>query len=215
MKKFSLTACILAFLTLCVYLVFAQKGQEGKSLEEAASDGLKTLAALITKENYKNFGLNSIDQAQSLRLGEATHLQMIGLDNLKAFKSETDPKSLIVPMNSAVYSVLDAKNGDMVTSIQLQDDGGKWTATSFGNANLAKIWQSGLAKAKADGKTGQAIWIPSLNIHLVGYEADGKSFLALADDRPIADLEPNVFLPANELLDRLKPVAYQYNGLPW
>src|SRR5260370_16521166 len=56
----------------------------------AANQGVATLKELINSSNYKQFGLDSLDQVQKLQLGTGVPLFYVRADQLKSYVPGTD-----------------------------------------------------------------------------------------------------------------------------
>lgn len=184
-----------------------------------AQDNQREEAAFKALQDYKQLAAMQSDRisAQSLEkttLGQRIDHQIIGLEDLRGYKTGNDPKSIIRPIKRATYPILDA-NGVTISSIEIEQVNGKWQPAQLGNRAYVQMFEE---VRKANGlKPSEAslVRVPGFNVYFLAREQSGRLEFSLLNESPMADISPRQFIDARTALDRLVPAAQKYNGLPW
>lgn len=186
--------------------------------QTAATQSLATFRQLVTKDNYKQLGFDSPDEVSSATLGQPIQVYMVKLDQLREYKSGTDPNALLTNINQLQYPVMVREQVRSAIGVGQAD--GKWKATGFGNASLAR--QVAAARkaepaASAQGASSQPmlIHVAALGLYFVASRgADGKLMMTPLVDNPSFNMRAGAPIPAEQVFTTLSPLAQQYNGLP-
>lgn len=174
---------------------------------------LKSFQKTINQDNYKLFGLKSLDEISNLRLGDSPiDVYLVRLDSLRKFQ-DGDGKNLLININQIIYPVY--SNNNIVSSIKLVYDKKNWAVESFGDREIVQYYQDALKKVNTSTiKKTYLIKIPSLNIFL--FTAENNTInVDLLGNQQIGELKPNVTTTLQDALIKIKPIANTYNGLPW
>jgi hypothetical protein len=173
----------------------------------AASEGLATFRQLITEDNYRGLGLDSLDQVAALALGDPMPVYRIQLDQLLAFKQGDDPNNLLVDDQRVTYPVV--ADTLVVSSLSVAKGADGWRATDYGNSNVVKA----LSLVRKD-TSDFIVQIPALKLYFIGTRRDGVLFLTAAADHPLFGFVTGKTIAAESAILVIQPIAAQYNGLP-
>jgi len=185
-------------------------------IHQAAVSGLKVLREITTAQNFAVMGFDSLKELGVSELGEPLQVFMIRLDSLKKYRSGSDPRPLLTPLEQVVFPV--TVGAAVKSSIVVSRGGGKWKATEFGNAEVAKI--IGRQRAVAVDSTKLApsafsvVKIPALNLQFLGYSMNDDLMLVPLLDNSGYGFQAGVALPAARVLESLQPDAQSHDGLP-
>lgn len=209
--KSFLTIAIPVNMILLSFCLFA-KAQMVPS-DSIASQGLRNFQKAINQDNYKLFGLKSPDEAANMRLGRsAIPVYLVRLDSLKKFQGG-DGKDLLVNINQIFYPVYSGDN--IVSSITLGLNRKKWTVESFSDRGIIQNYMNALKNLNTTPtQKTYLIKIPSLNIFLLAAE-DSIINVELLGNQPIGELRPGAITTLHDALLKIRPIANNYNGLPW
>jgi hypothetical protein len=175
--------------------------------QEAAASGLATLKKLVTQENYRAMGFQSAEEVQRAQLGNALQVSIIGLDQLKSYRSDTDTNSLLQPSPETIYPV--TVDGHVRSSVTIAKAGDGYKTASFGNAPIVVA----LSRYR-QAPDNFAVRIPALNMYYLASRTDNRLMLTPIIDDMRLKLQTGVAVPAQEILRQLVPIATAYNGLP-
>lgn len=104
---------------------------------DAANEGLRTFALLVTEENHKSMGFDAVADVKNASLGQPLQVMMVGLDQLRKFQTNSDPNALLNDTHQVIFPV--QVRGETRSSISVsQAEGGRWKAVGYGNPYLAK-----------------------------------------------------------------------------
>jgi hypothetical protein len=195
--------------------VFLNQGGAGSSepptsadAQTAASQGLASLRQLVTADNFRGLGLDSLDQVASSALGEPLTVFRIQLDQLIAFKEADDPKKLLIDDKRITYPIV--VNQEVVSSLSVaQVAGGGWRATDYGSANVVKA----LSRVRQNA-SDFIVEIPALKLYFIGSNRDSTLFLTPAIDDPRFSFSAGRAMSAASVILAVQPFANDYNGLP-
>jgi hypothetical protein len=180
---------------------------EGKNARDAATQSLGTLRTIVTKDNYRAMGFASVDEVSRMELGSPFSMFYVRLDQLRGFKSLTNPDTLLVDSGRLLYPV--SSGGAVRSSITMAMVNEQWRATGFGQASFV---QRLVAARKDAGDV--VVQIPSLSLTFLGRRVQGQLMLEPILDDARLGLRAGAALPAADVFTRLVPEANRYNGLP-
>jgi hypothetical protein len=187
----------------------AQEEPTFTDAQSAANQSLATFRKLVNAQNFKEFGFESADEVANASLGQPMRTSMVKLDQLKAYKAGDDPNRLLSDLNQVYYPVTVQNN--VRSAISIEQSNGRWKATGFGPANLAKQ----IAQARHTADTEQIlVHVAAFNLYFAGHRADGRLMLTPVADYSSFNLKAGTALPAEQVFAALVPFAQQYNGLP-
>ncbi len=177
--------------------------------QEAASNALVTLQALVTEKNYQAMGFTSVDEVKRAALAAPLPVFEIGLDWLKGYQLGQDPNALLSPTTEAIYPVtVDGQPRSSVTVVKKESG---YTASSFGKADIAK----GLAQYRGRDVAGTfAVYIPIFSLYLVGSRVENRLMFTPVVPSTRVPVRVGVPVVAEEILKELLPLVKTYNGLP-
>ena len=175
----------------------------------AEKQAIELLGKLVTAQNAKSLGFDSVDEVRSAQLAPPLAVRNVGLDQLKAYKPGGDPAALLTETSETVYLV--TVNGAVKSSIGVIKKDGGFVPSSFGNADVAKL----LGRYRnGQGADEFIVRVPALLLTFVGQRTDKGILLTPIVAEPRAELAAGQALPADVVFARLVPIAQAYNGLP-
>jgi hypothetical protein len=183
----------------------------------ASDQALVTFRKLITKDNYKDLGFDSVEEAAGAQLGAPLAIFFVRLDRLRDYQPGSDPNTLLSDSAQVYYPVLVKEQVRAAIVVEMAD--GKWKAARLGNAGLAK--QISRVQKEAGAPSGGAsepdmiVQVPALGIYFIGRRGTDKklTLIPLATE-PRYKLRAAAEQPADEVFATLVPFAKSYNGLP-
>jgi len=180
--------------------------------QSAANHSLATFRKLVNAQNYKELGFESPDEVASAALGTPIRTSMVKLEQLKAYKAGDDANRLLSELDQVYYPV--TVRDQVRSTVTVEQSSGKWRATGFGPANLAKQ----IDRARKAGGTASGaqilVHVAPFNLYFVGNRVENRLVLTSAGDYSSYNLKAGASLPAEEVFAALVPFAQQYNGLP-
>lgn len=180
---------------------------QGKDPDEAARKSLEAFRALVTADEFKALGFESLDEVARAQLGPSLKVSTVPLDRLQKFQPGGNAEELLVDANRVIYTV--TVNEQVRTSLEVGQVGDVWQGRSFGSPEfirpLAKLRQS---------DTDFVVWVPALNAYFMGRRTEGGLTLTPAFDYPEMDLTAGRTLPAANAFAAMVPLAQSHNGLP-
>lgn len=190
------------------------KGQEEPTFNDAqsaANQSLATFRKLVNAQNFKELGFESADEVANAALGTPLRTSMVKLEQLKAFKSGDDVNRLLSELPQVYYPV--TVQNQVRSTVTVEQANGKWRATGFGPANLAKQVERA-SKAGAASGAQILVHVAAFNLYFVGTRVENRLVLTPVGDYASYNLKAGASLPAEEVFTALVPFAQQYNGLP-
>ncbi|MBG9377977.1 hypothetical protein I5907_17190 [Panacibacter sp. DH6] len=203
---------IFALFIACALITSLHAQNTGQA--KAATDSfLKTLAATVTKENYKMLGIDSSMNVATLKADKVLPTSLIQLDALKQYQGG-DIQPLIIPINRYVCTIIDSRSGKTITMVDLELIKERFVVKGFANAGIAK------ALAQTEGfvsnKTTSIVRIPSLNFYFAALPAvNGKLQFASLQQSDLLHTRIGEIRDADLFVKLLVSTANTYNGLPW
>jgi hypothetical protein len=193
-----------------------QKPPMSPDAQTAATRALEPLRKLVTPENARDMGFESVSEAANAALGEPIRVQMVRLDALRSYTAGADPGPLLTEVNRVLYPV--TVNNQVRSSVIVEGSGGQWTFSSFGGPALVRQVSryrtdiTNRLKPAADSVT--VVHVSALNLYFLGYRVDNRLLLTPLENHPTYKLEAGASVPADEVFAALAPFARDYNGLP-
>jgi hypothetical protein len=190
------------------------KGQEEPTFNDAqsaATQSLATFRKLVNAQNFKELGFESADEVANAALGTPLRTSMVKLEQLKAYKSGDDVNRLLSELPQVYYPV--TVQNQVRSTVTVEQANGKWRATGFGPANLAKQIDRA-SKAGAASGAQILVHVAPFNLYFVGTRVENRLVLTPVGDYASYNLKAGASLPADEVFTTLVPFAQQYNGLP-
>jgi hypothetical protein len=139
---------------------------------------------------------------------------MVGLNDLRGYRANDDPRPLLRDEGTVMYPV--TVGGEVRSSVILRKVNGDWKATQFGRSNLAGFAHAGrkqVATARRVPESGVSlVEIPTMSARMLEHEENGLPMLTALLDVPPTDLRAGVTLPAAEVFAKLQPLAAQNDG---
>ena len=184
--------------------------------QEAATQGIETLRQMITEQNYRAMGFQSVDEVKSAALGAPLPIFYVQLDQLKSYEPATDPNKLLTDVNQMMYPV--TVKDEVRSSVVVAKADGVWKATRFGGPNViqsvAQVRSTVARSSETPPASTFVVRVPALNFYFLGYRAGDKLMLAPLLDDSRYNFKAGVPMPAEEAFRALAAAAKNYNGLP-
>jgi hypothetical protein len=184
--------------------------------QTAATQSLATFRKLVTRENYKELGFESPEEASSATLGQPIRVMTVTLEQLKGYQPQGDPSRLLTDLTQTQYPV--AVRDQVRSSITVEQVNGKWRASSFGEGSLAKQVDQLRKRASASTSEAQAgemlVHVLPFHLYFMGHRTGDRLTLTPVTDYPAYRLKGGGDLPAEEVFSTLRQFAQKYNGLP-
>lgn len=177
---------------------------------KAASDALGVLQKLVTQQNFKSMGFDSLDEVKAAQLGQPLPVSVIGLDKLKNPPAGAEANSLLAQSPEIIYPVTVGNVVRSSVTIIHKPDG--YAPASFGNAEIVKALSR---QRKAEG--GQiefVLRVPAFNMYFLAHRIENQVIAVPIVDDPRLNLKVGEQVPLSRLLEGLQVLAKEYNGLP-
>jgi hypothetical protein len=177
---------------------------------KAASDAIGVLQKLVTEQNFKSMGFDSLDEVKSAQLGQPMSVSVIGLDKLKSASAGAEASSLLTPSPETIYPV--TVGGAVRSSITIIHKPEGYAPASFGNAEIVKS----LSRLR-QSETGQnefVLRIPAFNMYFLARRVENQVVAVPIVDDPRLKIKAGEQVPLTRLLEGLRVLANEYNGLP-
>jgi len=178
--------------------------------QEAANTAIGVLQKMVTDQNYRAMGFDSLDQVKQAQLGAPLPVFDLGLNQLKEYKPGTNPDTLLAQSSRTIYPV--TVNGEVKSSVTINHGERGYQASSFGNADIVKSL-SRYRRTEAPGNDF-VVRVPAFNMYYIGRRVDSRLLLVPIIEDPRLKLKPGEAVPAETVLEQLVPLANAYNGLP-
>jgi hypothetical protein len=193
----------------CAQKPSAGAPQPASDTGQAASNALATLRKLVTEQNFKSMGFNSLDEVKSAQLSDPLPMSNFGLDRLKNYQAGQDANTLLSPSTETIYPV--TLGGEVRSSVTLVKKDSGYAVASFGNAEVVKS----LTRYRNANTPGAfVVRIPTLGIYMLGSRVGNRLMLTPIVEDTRLPFRPGVAVPADDVLKALAPLAQAYNGLP-
>ena len=178
--------------------------------QEAGSSAIGVLQKMVTEQNYRALGFDSVDQVKQAQLGSPFSVFEIGLNQLKEYKPGISPDTLLTPSSKTIYPV--TVNSEVKSSVTISHKDNGYQASSFGSADIIKSL-SRYRRAEAQGNDF-VVRVPAFNMYYLGRHVNSRLLLVPIIDDTRLKLKTGEAVPAETVLEQLVPLANSYNGLP-
>ncbi|HXT62762.1 MAG TPA: hypothetical protein VN696_06985 [Pyrinomonadaceae bacterium] len=176
--------------------------------QSAAARGLETFKKLVTPANFKELGFESMDEVTSASLGSPSQVFSVSLEQLKSYQPGGDANRMLADANRMIFPVM--VRDQARSSINVEQKSGKWAATGFGDAKLARQ-----ISATNRNMTGtMVVHVLPFNLYFLGARTDNRLMLTPLADYSSFNLKGGAALSADEVFNTLAGLARNYNGLP-
>ena len=188
----------------------------GPTHAAVAAASLATLAGLVGSGPPERRGFHSIGEAQGTTLAAWLPVFMVGLDDLGAYQTGQDPRTLLLDPREVMYPI--TVNGEVRSSVFLrQRADGFWEIVRFGGGNVAAVVDAGRQVLSTNRGIAQTevslIVIPTLAARLLGHDENGSLMLTPVYDVPGTAFHAGETHSASDVFAVLQPLAAQYpNG---
>lgn len=177
----------------------------------AAQSGLASLKELVTEDNYKDLGFESLDEVKKASLAGPLAVRMIQLDELLTLDPSATPESALHDLKQKIFPVF--AKGKVRSAITVsQNAGGTWAVTSIGDAALIKALEGAKGvHSRATGKSHpyEVIQVPALfQVFLAFTDGSGKMhFVTVREDARLGTAKKGEARLARTVLDLLTALA--------
>ena len=182
----------------------------------AGAQSLSTFQSVANENNYRQLGFKNLSEVKNARLGVPLPVFMVRLDDLRAYRSGTDPRTLLRDLNTVVFPVF--VNDEVKSSVTVEKRNDRWQGTSFGAPMLARAFESvRKADASANNLSPQAyamVHVAALNRHYLAHRSGTRLMLTPIIDDPALRLRAGRSVPAEQVFLALVPIARRHNGAP-
>ena len=191
-----------------------QGGQEQtfSDSQSAAARGLETFRKLVTNENFKEMGFESMAEVSNASLGEPRHVFAVGLEQLKGFAPGGDANRLLTDANQELYPVMVGDQARASVTVEQRD--GKWRATSFGSSRRSRQLAQASRSLTQSAEKPIIVHVQAFNLYFLGQRSDNRLMLTPLADYSSYNLRAGATASADDIFAALVPIAREYNGLP-
>ena len=207
MKKF-----ILIIMTLVITAgLEAQNNLE--QARQAADTFLKSLTSTVTTDNYKMFGLSSLQEVNQLQADQVFISNIIPLDRLKKYTGG-DVTPLLTNVNRASCIIIDRQTQQIVGIVDLERQKESYIVKGFSSSDLSAAL--GRINKELFKQKFSLVRVPALNVFF-GSFTDTNNQMKYVSLQNNSNLQTEIgeIRPAEDFVKRLVPMANAYNGLPW
>lgn len=197
---FALTCVILAAGTPAAAQQVAVEPELGKAASVALES---TLRVVQDSNNPSLLGLRSMEETDSVGLGDPLYVDTLGFDMLLEYQPEAGLEKFVAGPARAVVPV--EVNGEVRSWINFVEEDGQWKLTGFGESMTAMSVDQATGIARE--QEARLVHVPAFNIHLVKFTDDDGVKLIPVGPTQFAEMKPNEVLPADEVLARLAEQA--------
>ncbi|MDH3805444.1 MAG: hypothetical protein OEU90_08230 [Gammaproteobacteria bacterium] len=169
-------------------------------LDKAASAALEsTLRVVQDSNNPSLLGLRSMEETDSVRLGDPLYVDTLSFDMLVEYQPEAELEQLFAGPGRAVVAV--EVNGEVRSWISFVEEDDQWKLTGFGESATAMSVDRAADIVRE--QEARLVHVPAFNTYLVRFADDDGVRLIPVGPTPIAEMKPNEVLRADEALERL------------
>lgn len=201
-------------LAVALLILLTASCQQQHSAQQEATQALEELRALITEQNYKELGFESLAELSEMVLDTPLPVYQIGLSDLKDFERGQDPNTLLGEAHEMLYPIM--VHDQRRSSVGVKKSGGGWEVASFGRAKLVrKLGQVRAQHARANNRDPAdyfVVQIPSIYLIFLGHRVEGNLMLTHIHDQDDFDFEAGVTEAGHELIARILPVVKEHEG---
>jgi len=157
----------------------------------AALKGCRDLPSLITPGNSKLLGFDKPEDASLAEIGAGFEIYVIELDAIRAYTPGQAVTPLLKQLISHIYPL--SVKGVVRSSLVVSNRSNQFITTVWGLKKLIKLVTD---THKKDPEFGFVVWIPALNLHLLGDHHDETLKLKPLATRTLYGLVEGEALPA-------------------
>ena len=228
-NQFKITGVVLGLALSLGQMVLAQENSteqlkyfkdlpQAGSLDGHADEGLSFFQRRAAEGHAKTFSLNSPSEASGVQRGQPILHYFVRLDELRAYQSGQDPKSLLGKVTLVTYPLV--SGSDIKGAVNLGWDGSSWKLVSVGGPAFMLKWDNlRRGQSSKNGKNLEeffAVRVPALDEDFVGYyDEQSALFLVPGRNNPILGWQAGEALPAQEVFTKLAGVAQNYHDKPY
>jgi len=187
-----------------------------RPLRPLAESSLQEFRGMVDTNDFQDLGFETIEEARSATLAEPLVVYRITLATLRDWQTNRTTDDLLDASSKVIYPV--AADGQVRSSIILQNARGRWEASDYGYASLATLLADARQRVAKDARLpfGQlfAVEVRALNRFFIGHRPGAQAFLTPVVSEPALSLDAGQPLPAAEALARLVPLARSQRGYP-
>jgi hypothetical protein len=172
-----------------------------------AADSLKTFTQLVRPS--RTLGFQSPEEIASVTLAEPFPLFVVGLEDLQAYRTGADARSLFTDQHAVFYPL--TVSGEVRSGMVVRNDNGVWKTSQFGRPVLATRAHAARARLVADRGVAIAdvslVEIPALSIRLLAHLEGGVMMVTPLYDVRGSDFRAGTAVRADDLFATLQPLA--------
>lgn len=216
MKKQTTILSLIAIFVIGSLLIFGQNrdGDQGNIPTDQVNRAIETFMHMANDQNIQTFGLKSMEQLHSLKAGRQFRKFMIGLDDVKKFKSGNDVNAIIRSLDAIEVSLVDA-NRAIQSSIEFTKKDNQWAPSAFGlSSELARVRNIQAQISDSALNTGRLVGIPALKTAFLATGSGAATSFIVLEDNEALGFRKGATIQASEAILKLVDAATQYNGLP-
>jgi len=184
-----------------------------KDQQATARMGLDAINRLVTAETLQYTDYKDLSEVAKSRLGDPMKVYTLGLDDIDKYADGKTAAQLFREDDSFVYPVY---VGDEIrSSVAIQKVGGKWEIMELGGriAFSAEPGKKRMLEVQKDFKGPYfVVYVPAMYLIMLGYENDGKLYLAPTHDHPDLKIKPLEAVVADVALRDLKANTRKYRN---
>ena len=178
-------------------------------VEEAANKAITILQKMVTDQNFRALGFESLDQVKQAQLGAPLQMFDIGLDKLKGYRAGTNADTLLTQSSKTVYPI--TVNGEVKSSVMINHNESGYQPSNFGNADIIKSLSR---YRRADSGNDFIVRVPAFGIYYLGRHVENRLLLVPIISDPRLKVKTGEPVPAETVIEQLVPLANAYNELP-
>jgi hypothetical protein len=179
-------------------------------LQDAATAALGVLEKLVTDQNFRSLGFESADEVKNAQLGQPLQVFNIGLDKLKSAAHNADAASLLTQSPETIYPV--TVQGAVRSSVTIVRKQEGYAPSSFGNAEIIKALSR--FRRPENGQNEFVLRIPAFNMYFLARRVENQTIVVPVLDDPRIKMKTGEAVPLSSVLETLRSIANEYNGLP-
>ena len=162
-----------------------------RSADVVAWEGCRDLPSLINRGNSKLLGFDKPEDASLAEIGRGIEIYVIGLDVLRKYNPGMAVAPLLTQLTSHIYPL--SVKGEVRSSLVVSNRSNQFVTTAWG---LKKLIGLVTDSQKKDPEFGFVVWVPALNLHLLGDHHDETLRLKPLATRTLYGLVEGEALPA-------------------
>ncbi|UCC40908.1 MAG: hypothetical protein JSV96_05595 [Candidatus Aminicenantes bacterium] len=195
---------LIAVVLVMIPYIYSQEEQTSlDELVQVAKNALEIFNELVTAENYKSMGFESLDEVKKIDVVEPLQVFIVRFVDLLEYESGADPDEIISGGDQFIYPV--TFENEVRSSIVVEKVNNEWEAARFGGASLVKLL------TEFAEESDFVIYMPSLSLYFVAfYDADDKLALVPILDDSNFEFSAGEAIFATEAFDKILPIARNY-----